>query len=267
VKPVIYFRGSLTEEDEKRAAARYFPVVEKRTDIPPGSLVIPRYSALPFNYELEQDVLALGSQLINSHRQHVYVADLRNWYEHLEPFTPKTWFKLADVDRNEWPYVLKGATNSKKNLWRTHMYAADYNQVGRVYQRLAADGLVGDQDIYVRKWEPLRVLRESVITDGPPVTEEYRFFVLDGKVIAGGFYWSQYLDDIDLEVSPDLVPLSFLDAVISRVEPHVRFFVVDVARSGIDPMKWHVIELNDGQQSGLSAIEPDDLYRALFNTL
>ena len=26
---------------------------------------------------------------------------------------------------------------------------------------------------------------------------------------------------------------------------------------------WIVVELNDGQQSGLSAVDPEDLYRAL----
>jgi len=60
MKPIIYFRGSLAEEEEKAAAAKYFDVVERRTAIPSGSLGIPRYSALPYNEELEADVKALG---------------------------------------------------------------------------------------------------------------------------------------------------------------------------------------------------------------
>jgi hypothetical protein len=72
--PVIYIRASLAEEEEKQAAARYFPIVERRTAIPWGSLVIPRYAALPFNEELEADVQALGSQLINSHAEALYKA-------------------------------------------------------------------------------------------------------------------------------------------------------------------------------------------------
>lgn len=49
MKPVIYIRASLAEEEEKQAAAEHFPIVERRTAIPPDSLVIPRYSALPYN--------------------------------------------------------------------------------------------------------------------------------------------------------------------------------------------------------------------------
>lgn len=267
MEPVVFIRASLAEEDEKQAAAKYFPIVERRTAVPAGSLIIPRYAALPCNYELEQDVLALGSQLINSHRQHVYVADLKNWYQDLERFTPTTWFSLDEVDKEDGPFVLKGATNSKKQLWRTHMHAANWEEVLKVHHRLSADGMIGEQNIYIRKWMPLRKLCDPVVPGGPPVTEEYRFFILDGKVLAGGFYWSQYLDDIDVEVSPDFVPEALLVEVIRCVAPNVRFFVVDVARSGTDPDVWYVIELNDGQQSGLSAIEPDDLYRAMRDAL
>jgi len=262
--PIIYFRGSLAEEDEKAAAAQYFSIVERRTAVPAGSLIIPRYSALPFNEELEDDVRALGSQLINTHAEHVYVANLRNWYYHLADYTPRTWFALDQVP-DKGPFVLKGATNSKKHFWTSHMYAEDKREAVDVFTRLAGDGYVGNQPIYVREYVPLRKFCDSISGQGPPVTEEYRFFVLDGEVLCGGFYWSGYLDDIEEEVSADFVPRDFLQKVIGQVSQYVRFFVVDVARTAKGD--WLVIELNDGQQSGLSAIEPNDLYRSLDKKL
>jgi hypothetical protein len=264
LKPVVYFRASLAEEEEKQVAAKYFDIVERRTAVPPGSLVIPRYSALPYNEELEKDIEALHGQLINSHAEHVYIANLRNWYYHIAEYTPRTWFYLDQIP-DEGPFVLKGATNSRKHQWSTHMYAENKQEAIEVYTRLAEDGFVGVQPIYVREYVPLRKLCDPVGFKAPPVAEEYRFFVLDGKILASGFYWSNNLDTIEEPVDPDFVPRGFLEEVISCVKDHIRFFVVDVARTAEG--NWIVIELNDGQQSGLSAAAPDDLYKALCDAL
>jgi len=257
---VIYFRGALAEEGELEIARQHFRVVEQRTLIKPGELVIPRYSALPYNHELCQDLQELGAIPINTHRQHAYVADLQNWYGDLTGVTPQTWFRLEDVPKLGGPFILKGATNSKKLLWSTHCYARDYMTALEVHSNLLRDGVVGQQNIYVREYIPLR--RLAVGLNGLPISEEYRFFILDGKVLASGFYWSSHLDDLECEM-PDSrdVPESFLQEVIARVGDNVRFWVVDIARTDRD--NWVVIELNDGCMSGLSEVRAEDLYRAL----
>ena len=198
--------------------------------------------------------------MINSHKEHVYVANLRNWYTHLVDFTPRTWFYLDQIPEKG-PFVLKGATNSRKHQWTSHMYAENKHEAVEVFTRLAADGLVGHQPIYVREYVPLRKLCDPVSSWAVPVSEEYRFFVLDGQIVAGGFYWESHLDMIEEEVDPSFVPREFLQEVIKRVKDFVRFFVVDVART--EKGDWVVIELNDGQQSGLSAIDPDVFYKNL----
>ena len=65
MKPVIYFRDSKETEEEFAIASKYFLTVPTRTMIPKDSLVIPRYSALPFYKELQYDTINLGSVLIN----------------------------------------------------------------------------------------------------------------------------------------------------------------------------------------------------------
>jgi hypothetical protein len=263
MKPIILFRESLAEHEELEAAARYFPVVTRRTAVPADSLVIPRYSALPFNKELEDDIRTLGSKLINTHSAHLYVADLQNWYPQLEEYTPKTWFRLDQIPEKG-PFVLKGATNSKKNQWKTSMFAENKKEAIEVFLRLSDDGYLGYQRIYIREYIPLNKLCNPVSYYSAPVCEEYRFFVLNGEILAKGFYWEQYIDVIDpTKINPDFVPKNFLDEVIDRIKDSIPFFVVDVARTAEG--KWIVIELNDGQMSGLSAINPDDLYASLCN--
>jgi len=103
------------EEEELIAMKTHFHTVPNRTNINPNSLVIGRYSVLPFYKELEEDLKINNSTLINTYEQHKYIADLQNWYADLHEYTPKTWFKLEDLPKEiKGSFVLKGETNSKK---------------------------------------------------------------------------------------------------------------------------------------------------------
>lgn len=257
--PVIYFRGSLAEQAELDAAREHFRVIEQRTHVKPGELVIPRYSALPWNKELCEDIVELGATPINTFRQHCYVADLRNWYYDLAEFTPRTWFALDQVPKDGGPFVCKGATNSRKHLWSTHMFAEDWYAARDVFLKLAEDTTIGVQPIYIRQYVPLQRLATGM--NDLPVSEEYRFFCLDGQVVASGFYWSSHIDDLECVPSSDAVPQEFIQKIIGLVSPNIRFWVFDVART--EAGDWLVIELNDGQQSGLSEIDPRLFYREL----
>lgn len=263
MNPVIYLRGALAEEAEKVAAARYFPMADHRTAIPPGSLVVPRYSALPFLQELVDDMRDMGSELINTKEEHDYVANLRNWYYDLGDLTPRTWFALDQMP-TEGPFVLKGATNSMKFYWNTHMFAENRYRAMEVAANLFKDANVGVQPIYGREYVPLRKLADGL--NGLPISEEYRFFFLGEQLVDAGFYWSSHVDDIEGEFDPMVeVPKDFLAKVIEKVSPKIRFWVVDVARKADGG--WMVVELNDGQQSGLGCIDPERFYRRLRELL
>lgn len=255
-------RPSLSEEKEEEEAKKHFKVVNLRSQIPPNSLVVGRYSVLPYYLELEQDLHANGSCLVNSYQQHVWIADMREWYQEFIGITPKTWFSLAEIPENG-PFVLKGATNSRKFHWNTHMFAKNKREAIEVYGRLSKDGLIGDQDIYIRQYVPLRHLAEGL--NGLPISEEYRFFILDGKVLTSAFYWSSHVDDLTTTYTPDRVPESFVRDVITRIGCNARFVVVDIGiREDGSPV---VIELNDGQMSGLSENNPNILYSEMKKVL
>lgn len=264
MNPVILYRDLGDWKYEKKSAEQNFTCIKSRMKIKNGDLVIPRYSALPFYKELEEDVLYNGAKLINSYTQHRYAADIEQWYDDLKGLTPQTWYardlyKLPD----EGPYVLKGETNSKKNWWSTMMYAETKKDAINVHSKLTADGLIGDQEIYVRQYVPL--VKYYTGLQGQPITKEFRFFYCYGQMLSGAYYWSNYAEEFDSLPDPAEVPAKFLTEVVERIKDKINFFVVDVAQA--EDGSWIVIELNDGQMSGISENNPEILYKNLAKIL
>jgi hypothetical protein len=257
---ILYRQYGLMEDQELKAAQKHFVTFKHRTSVGGGELVIGRYSVLPYYKELEEELEFKGAKLINSHRQHRYVADLWNYVHDLEGLTFRTWNAKDMMSVPDGiPLVLKGETNSKKDLWRTHMFAENKVDAMQVYLNLSRDNMIGMQEIYAREYVPLVQLIENPY--GAPVTLEFRFFVAYGEVVSGGFYWSSHVDELETVPSPSMVPQEFIQKVIDRVKDKVNFFVMDIAKT--QSGDWIVVELNDGQMSGLSENDPDVLYKNL----
>lgn len=278
-KPVILFRASLAEQGELEEARRFFHVVESRADVldmagVEKTLVIPRYSALPYFAELVHDLERLGATPINSYAQHRYVADIREWYLDFEDVTPQTWIRVEDVPVEEsGPFVLKGMTNSRKQKWKTHMFAETRADITRVMCNLLDDPLISEQGICVRHYEPFETFPIKSI-NGLPVTNEWRFFILDGEVLCGAFYWSEHLEELTELLKHDASLASYMDdcystayyfvqnVVAPRLRDKIRFVVADVALNTADD-EWRLVELNDGQMSGLAGVPAGALYGLL----
>lgn len=279
-RPVIYMRRDATDHAEVEAAREFFKVLDHRAGLltaaaePAGEgsrLVIPRYSMLPFPDELERDVRMLGCQLLNTAAQHRFVADIGEWYGLLEDLTPRTWMCPADVPRDQpGSFVLKGRTNSRKQRWSQAMFAEDRSKVATVLDHLLDDSLTAQQGIVVREFEPFRTFGYAM--GGLPITDEWRYFCLDGQILAHGFYWSDHLEvdafgalvagkRVDWTYA-DLAPRAdFVREVCSRIHGQIRFVVVDVARH--QDGRFRLVELNDGCMSGLSTIDPRFFYEQL----
>jgi hypothetical protein len=263
VKPIILFRPDETTSHEMEVARTYFDVVTQRNSCPKGSLVVGRYSVLPFYKELDEDLRLNGSKLVNSHTEHEYIADLGRWSRDLGELTPRFWTRLEDLPEKG-PFVLKGQTNSKKNYWDTMMFAETKRDAVEVWLRLKQDMLLEHQQIYIREFVPLNTY--LIGHNGMPVTEEYRFFVYNGVLLCGAYYWASYAEDLPRIPKPWEEPGVYLfvhDIVkrLTKVEVPPTFYVLDVARKADGELM--VVELNDAQMSGLSLNDPDDLYRRL----
>ena len=256
--------NSVEEDDAEIAAAKAagFRVLQQRTDVMEDDIVVARFSCLPFYKELETDIFNRYAVLVNSYRQHRFVADMREWCGVLADMTPRLYERLQDLPEKG-PFVLKGETNSKKHLWNTHMYAADKTAAGEVWSRLRDDLLLASQEIYARDYVPLKRLATGF--NGLPITNEFRFFVYDRQILTGAFYWASHVADLEKVPSASEVPTDFLAKAIRRIGDRVRFYALDVAQT--ESGDWIVIELNDGQMSGLSCNEPEALYNGLARVI
>lgn len=258
MKPVILFRKDLSSEDEFEIAKQYFTTVEYRTDIPHNSLVICRYSALPYYNELEHDIKNIGSTLINSYSEHNWISDF-TYYEDLKEYTPRSWFEWEfPYCNHEGPFVLKGRTNSRKQQWSTHMFAKTKFEAIQVASHLANDPLIGPQGIIYREYVPLKKISESLIS-GLPFTNEWRFFYYKQNLLAYDYYWST--SDTREGANMTTQGIDFANKVANIASQHTNFFVLDIAET--EKGDWILIEVNDGQMSGLSEIDPKNLYENL----
>jgi hypothetical protein len=254
MNPVILFRPDRNTEEEMSIACKYFDVYTNRAAIPDGSLIIPRYSALPYYNELDRDMTDLGSKLVNTTEQFNYIANFE-YYEDIKDFTFKTYFDSKDLPDHT-SFVIKGKTNSKKHEWNTKMFAINRIKAREIAFELQKDGLIGYQDIIYREYVPLMTY-EYLIND-LPVTNEYRFFTHHGEILSHGYYWS-CAEDINKTISQEGIDL--VKKVAKIIKYANNFTVIDVAQKATG--EWIIVELNAGEMSGLSLNDPDELYKNL----
>jgi len=255
------FRASEDFEEEYEIAKETlsFPVYRFRSEIPSNHLVFGRYSVLPFRKELGEELALNNSRLVNSYRQHQYIANF-DYYEDIKEFTPQTWFQWANLPEGE--YIVKGRTNSRKFQWKHQMYAPSKNDVTRIVSRLMDDSLVRDQGVVVREFVKLRKFMDGM--NGLPVTNEWRFFLLKDQIIDYGYYWADEPDCQPYE-QPPVECFDLVNKISNIVKEKTNFFVVDVGEK--ENGEWIVIELNSGEMSGLSLIDPFRFYANFDNSL
>jgi len=269
-KPVVLFRRSLSEEGEFEACSRYFETKTSRMDIPKDTTVIGRYSVLPYYNELQEDLSKVNSKLINSYGQHKWIADIWEWASPgtlLEAYTPKTWNNWANLPVGK-SFVLKGRTNSRKHMWKTHMFAKTNKDVSDVAIRLLEDPLISEQGVIIREYVPLKELAISI--SGMPVTNEWRTFwiVINSKAIcvAEGFYWEKSFPDVKGCFESKGKQLAEEVAQKIAESGMANFFVLDVAQKMASD-DWILIEVNDGQMSGICGCDENTLYENLVSAI
>jgi hypothetical protein len=257
---IILFRKDLDVENELEICNDYLETVEYRSLIPENQLVVGRYSVLPFYKELERELELKGSKLVNSFEQHLYIADIINWYSDLKEYTPatyNTWYNLPQGS-----YVLKGKTNSRKHQWNELMFAPTVEDVPIIANRLYNDTFISDQEIIVREYIPLKQFTTAI--NGLPITNEWRAFYYKQNLLSIGFYWSNFEEHKPYEYPP-LDAITLLNEVSKIVSQNTNFYVLDIAQT--KKGNWILIEINDAQMSGLSCNTAEDLYSNLANVI
>lgn len=256
-EPVILFRRSPDINDELPFAQKYWKVVHQRTECR-DCLVVGRYSVLPFYSELERDLKFHNCKLVNSFFDHEWISEF-GYYEDLKEYTFPTWFELERVP-DQGPFVLKGKTNSRKYRWRTDMFAPDKKAAVEIYCRLMDDYMIGTQGVIIRQYVPLKKLGQDPIS-GVPWSNEWRFFYYKGQLVSYGYYWASAEGEVCARAQMTAEGLEFAAKVAAVAAEHVDFYVLDVAEK--EEGGWVLVEINDGQQSGLSNNDADVFYRRL----
>ena len=263
--PVILFRaGNLEQEAELLVASQYFPVYRYRSEIPKDSLVIGRFSTLPYYWELEKDLKNIGSFLINSYNQHRWISSF-DYYEDLKDFTPRSWderdFYKSGYDG---PLVLKGRTNSRKQLWSTQMYCKDSKAAIDVASILANDPLIGPQGIIYREYVPLKALEICPIS-GMPFANEWRFFFYKEWLLTAAFYWTNASEEACNKADLPSDAIYMARDIAKIASKHANFFVLDLAEKADGG--WTLIEVNDGTCAGVDENRYHELYGELRKAL
>jgi len=266
MNPTILFRKDHDNTEEFDILSKTkFNVITNRSHVKHGDIVIGRYSVLPYYKELEDDILYNKSSLINSYQQHQWIAQFV-YYDILKDYTFKTW-RSHEIPYNDYngPYVVKGVTNSKKHKWNTHMFAENKQRAIEISIELGNDMLLGSQDIIFRKFDPdLKVIEVGV--NDMRFLNEWRVFCYKDTILSTGYYWTCANKADDLNTAGiSQTGLDLLNNLTSIIKDYANFYVIDIAER--NDGSWVMVELNDGQMSGLSMNDPINLYENLYACL
>lgn len=259
----VIINPHIASKEEVQAAQQHFPTVSYPTQLKGGEQLIPRFSVLP-NADYHYGMYKAGGQTcLNSREQHEYVASAR-WIPHFPGSTPTTYMQSgwATVPDCAQGWVVKGLTNSRKQRWDTHMRAPSRSALKEVMSRCYEDPLLSEQGLMIREYVPLAPYLEDgeplVLLHGLPVVMEWRTFWLRDHLISSHFYWAPHTGTNPTIPEP---LLQAAQAWAEQLSKDVNFFVLDVAlTSEGQPL---LIEVNDGQQSGLNGLDPQIFYQAL----
>ncbi len=81
-------------------------------------------------------------------------------------------------------------------------------------------------------------------------------------MLCSAFYWASHIDDLKGGIPSSLrVPAEFIAEAIRRIGDKANFYALDIAKK--QDGGWMVVEINDGQMSGLGCNSADAFYSQL----
>lgn len=240
----VLFRSGVDRE-EQSICSSIIPTTNSRMTCKKGTTVIGRYSIWPYATELQNDLSYLDCKLINTPEQINWINSFWTWYNLIgEGLTPKS-YKIEDIRSNthRGDYILKGYTKSKKEKFKTHMYADGYNGIMSVYEKLKEDSFI-------------MVQGGIVVRDFVNIKNEYRAFVHNGKLICSALYTQDKKRNQDMKVP--VQGIEFINRVIKFIDKEISFYTIDIAQ--LQDGTWTVVELNEGQMATLMGNSAFELY-------
>ncbi len=212
-------------------------------------------------YEKLQDK---GIILINTPEEYERYHMLPGWYNDFADDTVKSvWEDRGTVESAmlmtrglEGSYVVKDYVKSRKHEWYDACFInniADKENAERIIrnfiERQGTD-LVGG--VVLRKLESLKPIGFHEKSE-MPISEEYRIFIFAGRIMIIDDYWRE-----DNGVCLTDEEILWIKSLVKKLKS--GFVTIDIARRTDGSLV--IMELGDGQVSGLQQIKPADFYRA-----
>ncbi len=205
-----------------------------------------------------------GICLLNTPEEYEKYHLLPGWYEDFKEETAETvWTpgsKMEDVLQMakdlEGPYIVKDYVKSRKHEWYDACFirnVKEKKELTRVVENFIerqGEDLIGG--VVFRKYERLKQIGFHE-QSGMPISEEYRAFLYAGKILVIDDYWRK-----EAAVSLSEEEYRWLETVAARVKSN--FVTVDLARK--EDGSLIILELGDGQVSGLQQLPAEAFYRA-----
>lgn len=270
-KPLFIFRKDPAFKDEFQDCAEVvgsdncvYATQYTRDQIQKASVIVLRYCANPFYDETYcAFTKGMGSELLSHPHDFRFITSM-NYLDKISGLTPKSYWvnqgyhTIPNCDQG---WVLRSTERSIKWKWDTHMRARTREDLPLIMERLRDSGM-DSATILAREYIPLKTFEIGI--NGLPFTNEWRCFFLRGEIIASGFYWG-VMENPQKGPAPEEA-LSLAHQVCTKIDPYGEgFFAIDVAEK--QEGGWICVEVNTGEQSGLSCIDSKDFYRSLIKSL
>ncbi|AJS58971.1 ATP-grasp domain-containing protein [Paenibacillus sp. IHBB 10380] len=225
-----------------------------------GWMMKPPYYELLYKGLLEKNI-----KLINSPEEYVACHYFPNSYKIIKNHTPRSfWLDINNVreseilnilnDFEDKAIIIKDYVKSRKHEWEDACYIPDVSN--KTNAKRIIENFINRQGedlsggLVFREFIPLKKIAVHPIS-GMPLAKEYRIFFLHNKLLHNFEYWDEAI--YDTEDQPNLDEFIDLARGINST-----FFTMDIAKTEHD--KWCVIEVGDGQVSGL----PDKVDLEMF---
>jgi len=219
-------------------------------------------------YELFYNLLlGKGIQLINSPKEYAKYHLLPGWYSDFEGATPfSIWNESRDIraaleltEGLEGAFVVKDYVKSRKHEWHDACFIKDISDKEDTFRVINnfinRQGSNLEGGVVLRKFESLKSIGRHK-DSGMPISEEYRIFVFKGEILISDNYWSEN-EEVDISEDEYL----WIESMASKIES--SFMTIDLARK--TDGKLIIMEMGDGQVSGLQQIDAYEFYIAFQN--
>lgn len=249
---LLFSFEDLVSNDRFPFATRRIQANEKPVNvIYRGWMLTPKQYAILYN-----DLWSKNFKLINSPEEYQNCHYLPDSLKFIKNRTPQTVFEKFDHDNSmdqllekagifgQNPVILKDYVKSEKHDWATACFVADASDKDMlrkaITRLLELRGNYLNEGIVIREFLALNDLAIHS-RSGMPLTEEYRLFFCNKKLVGIYDYWEE--GEYKL-ARPDTTEFEAIAKTVAS-----NFFSMDIARQKNGA--WIIIELGDGQVAGL----------------